>query len=195
MNSKIRWVIVVNILLFQSQLFAQGICKSVQISALHEMVAIPYGQVFLKPIHPGIALGTELWVKAETKWYQSLGVDASYYYHQLYEHALMLDAVYNIGYTLPFKLRLKTMGALGYKHSILTGDTYVLENGSYKKKQHPGQAQINAKIGFGLSYPISQKISLSGDYMGMLAFPYSPDLGMPFATHALIRLGVKMNLQ
>ncbi len=161
---------------------------------MSEMTAIPFSQLLIKPVHPGIAIGTDLMVKDATAWYRSFGIEAGYYYHKLYEHAIMLDAVYNFGYTFNFGLRFKTIEALGYKHSILTGDTYIIENGEYVKKQHPGQPQVSAKIGLGLEYPVVDNLNITCDYTGMLAFPYSPESGMPYATHAVLRLGIKIQL-
>lgn len=179
----------------QSKTFSQKWLKTIKVSAINESVSVPYGQLLVSPIHPGISVGTDFWVKDQTVWFRSFGVDAGYYYHELYEHAFMLDAVYNFGYTFPFHLRLKAIGALGYKHSILTGDTYVLKNGEYVKKQHPGQPQVNTKLGLGIEYPVSQNLSITADYCGMICLPYSPDQGMPFATQAILRFGVKINLQ
>ena len=83
----------------------------------------------------------------------------------------------------------------GYKHSVLTGQTYVLENGEYKAKKHPGHPQGNFKIGFGLAYPVTDKISLTADYLGMIAVLYAPDKEMPFSAHAFLRIGTTINLQ
>jgi hypothetical protein len=129
-------------------------------------------------------------VKDQTSWYKSFGVEVGYYYHELYEHAIMLDGIYKFGYTFNFKLRANLTGALGYKHSILSGDTYVLKSGGgYTAQQHPGKSQVNTKIGFGLAYPVTNKVSVTADYQGMIAIPYSPDQGMPFSTHALLKVG------
>ncbi len=192
---KFIYAIVLLFMLGQSIAFSQKYLKTLRVSAVNESTSVPYGQLLFSPVHPGITVGTDFWLKDKTAWFQSLGIDAGYYYHELYEHAIMLDAVYNFGYTFSFGLRLKTIGALGYKHSILTGETYVLKNGEYVKKQHPGQPQVNTKIGVGMEFPVNKKFSITTDYSGMISLPYSPDLGMPFATQALIRLGFKINLQ
>jgi hypothetical protein len=173
----------------QASLYSQWKPKTLKVAFVSESVSIPFGQVVIDPVHPGLTVGTDLMVKDQTAWYRSFGVEAGYYYHRLYEHAIMLDAAYRFGYTFGFKLRVSVIGMAGYKHSILTGETYVLENGEYKAKKHPGHPQVSPKIGFGLAYPVNSKISITGEYFGMFAIPYSPDQGMPFSTHALLRIG------
>lgn len=168
---------------------AQWKPQTLNVSFISESVSVPFGQVVTSTTHPGISIGTDLWIKDQTSWYRSFGVDASYYYHELYEHAIMLDAVYKFGYTFNFKLRANLTGALGYKHSILSGDTYILKSGEYVEKQHPGQPQVSTKIGFGLAYPVTNKLSVTADYQGMLSIPYAPEKEMPFSTHALIKIG------
>ncbi len=196
-NQKIKIVItsVILIIFAQQGIYSQWKPKTITITFLSESVSLPFGQIVTSPVHPGISVGADLWVKEQTPWYRSLGVEAGYYYHELYEHAIMLDAVYCFGYTFGFKLRINLIGSMGYKHSILSGETYFFENGEYKARQHPGKPQFNTKIGTGLAYPVTNRISLTADYLGMIAIPYSPDQGMPFATHAFLRAGVKIKLQ
>jgi len=179
----------------QAIVYSQWRPKTLNVAFVSESVSIPFGQIVTDPVHPGVIIGTDLHVKDQTRWYRSFGVDAGYYYHRLYEHAIMLDAVYKFGYTFGFKLRINLIGALGYKHSILTGKTYVLENGEYKAKQHPGQPQGNIKIGLGLEYPVSERISLISEYLGMISAPYSPDKEMPFSTHAFLKIGAAIKFQ
>ena len=180
---------VVLIIVTQTRVYSQWKPQTLNVAFISESVSVPFGQVVTNPVHPGISIGTDLWVKDQTSWYRSFGVEAGYYYHELYEHALMVDAVYKFGYTFNFKLRANLTGALGYKHSILSGDTYVLKSGEYVEKQHPGQPQVNTKIGFGMAYPVTNKLSVTADYQGMFAIPYAPEKEMPFSTHALIKIG------
>jgi len=186
---KVILVAMVIIIIAQSKVYSQWKPQNLQVAFLSESVSVPFGQIVTSPVHPGVSVGTDLHVKDQTSWYRSFGVEAGYYYHELYEHAIMLDGVYKFGYTFGFKLRANLTGALGYKHSILSGDTYYLKSGEYVEKQHPGKSQVNTKIGFGLAYPVTNKVSITADYLGMIAIPYSPDQGMPFSTHALLKVG------
>ena len=191
---KVMLAAIILSIIAQAGVYAQWKPKTLNVALVSESVSIPFGQFVVNPIHPGLSVGTDLCVKDQTSWYRSFGVEAGYYYHRLYEHAIMLDAVGKFGYTFNFKLRTNLIGALGYKHSILTGKTYVLENGEYKAKMHPGKPQVNAKIGLGLEYPITNKISITADYLGMVALPYSPDQGMPYSIHTLLRMGTRIIL-
>jgi len=174
-----------------------SICKaqikpvSLRFEFINEMTSLPTYKVVQKPIHPGFLIGVDVWEKTNTKWPQTLGVDFGYYYHRLYEHAFMLDGSYSFGYKFQFGLRVKLLGSLGYKHSILSGNEYKFEDGDYKESTHWGKPQFNAKVGIGLEYPVYKHLSLTANVKEMLALPYAPKKGMPFATHSLFSIGVK----
>jgi len=194
-NVKVFFAALTIIVIAQATMYGQWKPKTLNIALVSESISVPFGQIVPVPVHPGISIGTDLLVKDQTSWYRSLGVEAGYYYHELYEHAVMLDVVYQFGYTFGFKLQVNLKGMLGYTHSFLTGKTFVLEDGEYVEKRHPGQPQVNTKIGFGLQYPVHDRVSITGDYLGMIAVPYSPDTGMPFATHGLLRIGARIRFQ
>ena len=192
-NLKVVFTAIIMIIIAQTQVYSQWNPKTLNVAFISESVSVPFGQIVTNPVHPGVSVGTDLMVKDQTSWYRSFGVEAGYYYHELYEHAIMLDGIYKFGYTFNFKLRANLTGALGYKHSILSGDTYVLKSGTYTAQQHPGKSQVNTKIGFGLAYPVTNKVSLTADYQGMIAIPYAPEKEMPFSTHALLKIGTVIN--
>ena len=193
---KFKFISVITALLLLGQLnsYSQLRLENIKVSAMTESVSIPFVQLLLTPVHPGFSVGGDLIVKDQTQWYRSLGVEASYYYHRLYEHAIMLDAVYNFGYTFNFKLRPYVIAILGYKHSILTGETFVLEDGEYKKKQHWGQPQVSPKIGFGLEYPITERICITSEYLGMMPRPYSENSLSSNSMESLFKIGTKIRL-
>ena len=193
-NLKVVFTAIIMIIIAQTQLYSQWNPKTLNVAFISESVSVPFGQIVTNPVHPGVSVGTDLMIKDQTAWYRSFGVEAGYYYHELYEHAIMLDAVYKFGFTFGFKLRTNLIGALGYKHSILSGDTYVLKSGEYVAKQHEGQPQVNTKIGLELAFPVNDKISITGSYLGMIAIPYAPEKEMPFATHALLKIGTIIKL-
>ena len=183
--------VVILIIAAQSSLHSQWKPRTLNIAFVSESISVPFSQVIISPLHPGISIGTDLMIKDQTSWYRSFGVEASYYYHRTFEHAVMLDAVYNFGYTFSFGLRSTIIGAAGYKHSILTGSTFVLEDGEYVKKTHFGTPQANFRIGLGLEYPLSEKISVTTNYNGIMPVPGI--LGNPFSMHTLIKVGTKIN--
>ena len=191
---KLLFVVIMLLVLVQTNAYSQIKFQNIKVALISESVSIPFGQIPINPIHPGISIGSDLVVKDQTSWYKSLGVEAGYYYHEHYEHAIMLDATGQFGYTFGIGLQLHLNGALGYKHSILTGETYKFEGGEYKAKGYAAQSQFNIKLGYGLEFPISERISLGADYMGMIALPYAPDKGKPFSTHGILKLGTKIKL-
>ena len=176
---------------FQVAGYSQLNPKTLNVALVSESISIPFAQFVPTAAHPGFAIGTDLWVNDKTSWHKSLGVEAGYFYHRTFEHAVMLDAVYNLGYTFNFKLRTNFITSVGYKHSILSGSTYVLEDGEYLKKTHLGVPQFNFKIGFGLEYPITDRYGITANYIGSVPVPGIN--GNPFSLHTLIQVGTKIN--
>ena len=178
---------------FHAAGYSQWKPKTLNVALVSESISIPFVQFVPTAAHPGFAIGTDLWTMDKTSWHQSFGIEAGYFYHRTFEHAVMLDAVYNLGYTFSFKLRPNFIAAVGYKHSILSGNTFVLEDGVYVKKTHLGVPQVNFKIGFGLEYPITDKYRITANYIGSVPVPGIN--GNPFSLHTLIQIGTKIDLQ
>ena len=166
--------------------------KSIRVSLYNEATTLPDGGIFHSPLHPGITVGTDLLTRAGSHWQKSLGVDLTFYHHEMSENALMLDAIYSIGYKFGFGLQLKLITGAGYKHSFLPGDVYRFENGEYQKVTDWGMSHVNVKLGLGLEFPINERISFTADQKLMVALPYSESL--PFSLHSLRGIGVKINL-
>ena len=193
-RTRIATTFIAIILLCRTSGWAQFKLNAFRVVALSEAVSLPTYKVVQLPIHPGVLIGVNFWQKAGKHWVNTLGTDLSYYYHDLYEHAFMIDAAYTLGYKFNFGLQTKMLTNIGYKQSILTGDVFKFKNGEYERVYLAGKAQLNVKLGFGLEYPITEKWSIITDYKFMLAIPYSPKRGQPFATHSFFGLGIKINL-
>jgi hypothetical protein len=198
-NSKtFSWV---NYLLFFWVLYfplishAQVKPKAIRVMALSEATTMPTYKVVKLPFHAGVLIGADLWTKSGAHWQQAFGVDLSYYYHRFYEHAIMIDGLYTLGYKFNFGLQVNLPISIGYKHSILTGEVYKLENGSYKEIYDLGKAQFNGKLGIGLEFPVTDKLSIRADYRYMVALPYMPEKDMPFSLHSLFGLGCTIKLE
>ena len=174
------------------EVIAQLKPKSIRVSLYNEATSLPSGWLFSYPIHPGIAVGTDLMSKSGKHWQKSFGVDLTFYHHKISENAIMLDATYSIGYKLGFGLQIKWITAAGYKRSFLPGDVYKFEDGEYRRITDWGMSHFNFKLGFGLEFPLNGRFSLTTDRKMMIAFPYSKSL--PFSAHAFTGFGVKVNL-
>jgi hypothetical protein len=168
--------------------------KTLRVAFLNEAIKLPDSRLLSGPLHPTLNVGTDLRVRSKKHWQSALGADFYYNYHRLTEHALMLDASYRLGYRFGFGLQLNLHTALGYKHAILAGDKFALKEGEYQKTTHWGKAMLNAKIGLGLEYPVSQRYSLLADYKAMGAYP-TGGFFVPFSAHTLVGAGLKINLK
>ena len=186
--------LIILLLIVSSISYGQIKPKSIRLSVFSEAVTVPTYKLVKSPIHPGILVGVDFWKKSKNHWQQTFGTDLSYYYHRTFEHAIMLDATYSLGYSFKFGLQPKLLTSLGYKHSILTGTQYKFENGKYEKATNFGKPQVSLKLGFGLEYPISEKIAINIDYRVMVAYPYAPKKDIPMAPYSLFGIGVSINL-
>lgn len=180
------------LLLSSSDSFSQFKPQTLRVSMANEATALPSFRLTQAPLHPAFLIGTEFWVKSRKQWQQSLGADFTFYYHRLSEKALMLDAVYALGYQFKFGLQTKLLTGIGYKHSVLSGDVYRFDNGQYAKAMHWGKSQMNIKLGLGLEYPLNPKFSLTSEYKIMAVVPYSNFI--PFSAHTFFGIGLKVKL-
>lgn len=168
--------------------------KALRLSFLNQATSLPSLKLTQLPIHPTINIGADFRERGNKHWKRTLGADVYYYYQELAEHAIMLDASYRLGYQFNFGLRLNLQTALGYKHAIVSGDTYKLIDGTYKKANHFGKPQGNMKVGFGLEYPISEKYSIITDYKVMVAGP-SGGIFLPASIHTFLGAGLIIKLK
>ncbi len=144
--------------------------------------------------HMGFVGGVDFWEKSHKQIKQSFGANVSYYYFEGFEHSLMLDATYSLGYQFKFGLQPKLIVDLGYKASILEGNQYVLDNGKYTKSTTLNtQSQINLKLGLGLEYAFNETISIYLEAKIMAYYPYIPKAYIPFNLNEIASLGLKYN--
>jgi len=146
--------------------------------------------------HFGFVGGVDFWEKSNKHIKQNFGTNLSYYYFEGFEHSLMLDATYSIGYKFNFGLETKIITDLGYKASILEGDKYELIDGQYEKSNKTyGQSQVNLKLGIGLEYTFNDLIAvyLEAKLMGYL--PYTPKAYIPFNLNQIANFGIKYNFK
>lgn len=166
--------------------------KTFRASFYNEATTLPTMHLVRLPIHPCITLGTDLWLKSGEHWHRSAGADLSFYHHRLNENAVMLDAIYNIGYAFGFGLQPKLIAAIGYKHAFAPSESYTFKNGEYQQETNWGTSHVNLKLGFGLEYPLTEKFCITSDYKFMVDAPYSESI--PFSTHTFIGVGLKMKI-
>lgn len=165
---------------------------SIRVSFCNEATSLPGKRFFSLPVHPGLVLGTDLRIKSGKYLQRSTGAELTFYHHRMSENAIMIDAMYALGFKPVPWLQLKAIAAAGYKHSFLPGDVFLFENGDYRKTTDWGMSHFNMKLGLGLEFKLNEKFSLTADYRSMVAVPYSESL--PFSAHTFTGFGVKMNL-
>jgi hypothetical protein len=191
MMKKIGLFMIMFLLIGYVPLQAQGGLKALRISVLTEASTLPSYKVVRIPVHPGVSFGLDFWEKNGEHWSRSLTAELGYYYQEMSEHAIMLGGIYGLSYETSFGLKPKFFAGLGYKHSILPGHVYTLEDAEYVSTHHKGQPQVTLKLGLGLEYRLSEKFALTTEYAVMAASPYSL---LPASVHNIFSIGTKINL-
>lgn len=186
--------ILIIFLLHHTGSYAQLKPKTLRMSFSNESTSLPDGKLLKLPVHPTFNIGADFRERNGKHWKKALGADVYYFYHRLAEHAIIVDASYRVGYRFNFGLQANLLTALGYKHAILSGDTYELRDGEYQKKTHWGKPQGNMKVGFGLEYQVSERYSVMTDYKVMLVAP-SGNIYIPFALNTFLGAGLKIKLE
>lgn len=168
--------------------------KNIRVGVMNETISLPSIKLTKPPFHPTLNVGIDLREKGGMHWKRTFGADVYYFYHRQIEHAIMLDASYRIGYQFNFGLKPYFSTALGYKHAILSGETYKIIDEEYQRKSHLGKPQANLKLGFGLEYTISPKYTAMADYKIMASYP-SGGIFVPINLNTFLGVGLKINLE
>lgn len=192
MNLKPIGLIVAILLLSHQTGFSQIRPHNVRLSLYNEALTLPTIKVFKGPIHPGIMLGTDLCTKSVNHWRMALGTDLGFYNHKFNENAAMLDLAFALGYKFDFGLTPKITSAIGYKHAFFPSEAYQYKDGVYKKSPNLGTGSATFKLGLGLEFAITEKMSVTADYKMMISAPYSETL--KFSLNSFIGLGAVLNL-
>jgi hypothetical protein len=143
--------------------------------------------------HPGFAFGVNFMEKQPKHFKKTFGMEFSYYRIVPMEQSMMLDITYSLGYVFNFGLEFKLLADLGYKFSAFTGDVYKFSDNHYVKTNIlKGKSQVNLKLGFGLEYPLNQKIAI---FLHAKVNGYFPPLinSTSLIMNQELGLGVKFN--
>ncbi len=133
----------------------------------------PGGKV--TPIHPGIEAGTEFrYNKSDkNKWLQTVKVGG--YYHRYSQTAIQVYTELNYRRKITEKISGDLRLGTGYLYAIPDLQTFVLQDGEYKKKINAGRSQLMATTALGMRYQLSDSNEGPQLFMHMQCF-----LQMPF---------------
>jgi len=127
--------------------------RPVTLSLFTVATQFPGGKVI--PIHPGIEAGTEFRYNKSDKnqWLQTIKVGG--YYHQYSQTAIQVYSELNYRRKIIQKLRGDFRLGTGYLYAIPDLQTFILEDGIYKKKSNPGRSQLMITTSLGVRYQLS----------------------------------------
>jgi hypothetical protein len=73
-NLKVMLAAMIIGIVAQASLYSQWKPKTLNVAFASESVSVPFGQVVINPVHPGIFVGTDLRVNDKTSWYRPFSV-------------------------------------------------------------------------------------------------------------------------
>ena len=166
----------------------------ITLSLYNESTALPFTRFFTTPIHPGIQVGTEFnyKVKNHSRLFQT--VNATYFYHQHLTQGIGLNTELGYEYRFNLGLSFSSLFGVGYLHSFVVSDEYILKNGEYIKKKDRGNARFCPSLSLELGYYFKTKNNthpkLFARYQSWVEYPYSPGF-IPIMTHINFHVGTK----
>lgn len=182
-------------LLFSSLVYAQEKGIPITVSAFNQATSIPFSELLTSPIHPGIAVATELNYSKQPKQsrlFQTIG--ASYYYHRYLNQAVTVFS--ELGYEYRFKpgIELSALLGAGYMRSFRTATEYAFENGSYSATKNTGTGRFTPSFSLETGYYLHPKRITSPKlfvrYQVWVEYPFSPGF-IDLMPHNNLHLGVK----
>jgi hypothetical protein len=159
-------------------------------SIFSEATAFPSYKLIRLPIHPGFSAGVYLLSQFKKRHEHALTIEGAYFYDDIAGHCLMLYPEYRFAYIL-WRFSLAADIGIGYKHNISSRPVYKKVDGVYKQVTDWGSPQVMLPIGLGLSFKLTNKMSIFMHYRWIAAYPFA---GIPMMSHTNFHLGLSMPL-
>ncbi|MDJ1468955.1 hypothetical protein QNI19_04245 [Cytophagaceae bacterium DM2B3-1] len=166
----------------------------ITISVFNESVAIPFTQGFPTPIHPGMAVGTEIPTHQRTWSSTMVSVNLGYYFHKYLNQALFAQIGY--GYEFRSKIGISSLVQMGvgYLHVIRNQPEYSLQDGKYTSSSGIGRSRLmiapSVDIGFYLKPKKIQSGRIFVRYQPWVEYPFSSGF-IPLLPHTNLHLVYK----
>ncbi len=168
----------------------------VEISVFNESTGVPFSGLSLKPLHPGVQIGTDV------SWHESqhhktyLSINLRYIFHRHLYRAIGINLELGYDYRTDFGMNLKTGIGVGYLHTFNVKEEYQFRKEAYAKKPDKGNSRFTPSVSFGFGYLFDRKAFDSTEIFAKqqywLELPYSPGF-IPLMSHANSILGIKFN--
>jgi hypothetical protein len=164
--------------------------RPVTVSVFTVATQLPGGKV--TPIHPGIEVGTEFRYNKSDKnqWLQTVKVGG--YYHKYSQTAIQVYSELNYRRKIVQKLRGDFKLGAGYLYAIPDLQTFILEDGTYKKKSNPGRSQLMVSTALGVRYRLSHSNDAPQLFMHIQSFLQMPFIKsyVPVLPNTALHMGV-----
>ena len=166
----------------------------IEIAIFNESTSVPFSGLALKPLHPGIQIGTDIPWK-ESQYHKTyLSINVRYIFHKHLYKAIAINLALGYDYKMDYGANLKTGVGIGYMHTFGVREEYRFKNGNYDKRSDTGNSRFTPSLSFGLGYRFnpndfgSPEIFAKQQYW--LELPYSPGF-IPLMSHANTMMGAK----
>lgn len=168
--------------------------RAFEIAVFNESTSVPFSGVALRPLHPGVQIGTDIpWHESKNhKTYISLNL--RYIFHKNLFRALSINLELGYDFKANFGMNLKTSVGVGYMHSFNVNKEYLFKNGRYTENKDRGNSRFVPSFSYGLGYRFKPDTFHSNEIFAKqqywLEMPYSPGF-IPLMSHANTMLGGK----
>lgn len=194
MGLKTTYSLLIFLVLFSIH---KGIAQNpFEVAIFNESTSVPFSGLILKPLNPGIQVGTDIpWNESEHhKTY--LSVSLRYIFHKNLYKAIAINLEFGYDYKVEFGMNLKTAVGVGYMHTFNVKEKYSYKNEKYSKAKDLGYSRFTPSFSLGLGYRFdpdkfsSDEIFIKQQYW--LELPYSPGF-IPLMSHANSMVGAKFH--
>lgn len=182
-------------LLFSTCCVAQDKQFPITVSVFNEATAMPFSEVFTKPVHPGLAVSTEFNYSrspARSRLFQTLGVN--YYYHQYLNQAATIFSELGYEYRSKPGIEISALLGVGYMRSFRTATEYTFKDGSYSSTKNLGVGRFTPSFSLETGYYLFPKSTTSpkifARYQVWIEYAFSPGF-IELMPHSNLHLGVK----
>ena len=157
---------------------------------MNEAVSMPTYKLIKTPLHPGLAVSTNLIGKTAKHHTNELDAMIAYYYHNLFGNSFLLSADYKFIRHFKPGIDLHCTVGLGYKHTILDRRTYQYHDGKFERSIDWGTPQVFLPAGIGIGYCLNEKYKAIAEYKTFISLPFNES--MLFELHTLFSLGLQL---
>lgn len=168
---------------------------AIRISFFSESTSVPFTDIPLTPVHPGIQIGTQFEPRHDRRVRLLPTISMGYLFHRKLFQGLYLRGELNVDVALDFGLNLKTGLSLGYLRTYAVQQEFRRIDGRLVPAKDRGNSRVMPALSLGMGWRLRPNEIRSTEifalYETWLEYPYSPGF-IPLMSHTNLHLGAKL---